>query len=617
MLAYLIHPWSRALALGLGILFLAGCPETEFGQQDLPNVADGSSSPEASGCGPVGQQGCCAGSVLVWCDDGELRETNCAGMPSCGWNAATGGYDCGTDGGGDPTGSLPWACEGWTAPPLEDVVGDGYHEDLLDVPLQQSELAENLVDIHDVFEAAGEDYFDSWTQELPPADEYGDETKEDLQPEVVLPPDGACTNPSDLAVIDPQPAQVRASAIDCGIGCLGEAEVPPCTTYCLTVNPGLSAACANCYAAAVQCMFDNCLAECLADPDGGACSQCQQSAGCVEAFLSCSGLEAEAWLGEGESCEPDCAGKQCGADGCGDSCGVCTAGKLCQNGLCINAEGDCPKAVIKCTEGEAVIPQTILHLYGDDSYAANGTIQKYEWVAEQPAGSQSVFVPSHTFPNPTFETNVAGVYTFQLTVYDQTNSPSCIPAEYEVVVIPDEAIHIELLWHTPNDPDETDTGPEAGSDLDLHFLHPWAAGPDIDGDGQPDGWFDIPFDCFWFNAHPNWGSYDPAINDDPGLDRDDTDGAGPENTNLDIPENVHYRVGVHYWNDHGYGAAFATVRVYIYAQLVFELPDVMLADSDMWEVCTIEWPAGKVEIITDEDGQFKITPEYHNPYFFQ
>jgi len=277
----------------------------------------------------------------------------------------------------------------------------------------------------------------------------------------------------------------------------------------------------------------------------------------------------------------------------------------------------CPTAIIKVAEGEEVIPQTLLHLYGDESYAANGTIQKWEWSVEQPNGSQSVFVPSAQFPNPTFEANVAGVYKFYLTVYDQTNTPSCFPAEYEVVVIPDEAIHIELLWHTPEDPDETDTGPEAGSDLDLHFLHPWAAGPDLDGDGNPDGWFDIPFDAFWFNAHPNWGSYDPAINDDPGLDRDDTDGAGPENINLDIPENVTYRVGIHYWNDHGYGASYATVRVYIYAQLVFEVQDTMLIDSDMWEVCTVEWPSGKVQVMTDAYGNPKITPDYHNPYFFQ
>ena len=276
---------------------------------------------------------------------------------------------------------------------------------------------------------------------------------------------------------------------------------------------------------------------------------------------------------------------------------------------------ECPTAVIKCVEGNEVIPQTILHLYGDESFAAKGLIQKWEWSVEQPVGSQSVFVPSYTFPNPTFEANVAGVYTLYLTVYDETNEPSCSPAEYEVVVIPDEAIHVELLWHTPEDPDETDTGPEAGSDLDLHFLHPWAAGPDLDGDGVPDGWYDVPFDCFWFNAHPNWGSFDPALNDDPGLDRDDTDGAGPENINLDIPEHVVYRVGVHYWNDHGYGPAYATLRVYIYGQLEFEVADIRLIGGAMWSACTIEWPSGEVELTTDEHGNPRIMPDYVNPWF--
>jgi len=276
----------------------------------------------------------------------------------------------------------------------------------------------------------------------------------------------------------------------------------------------------------------------------------------------------------------------------------------------------CPTAVIQVAEGNEVIPQTVLHLYGDQSYAATG-IAKWDWLVDQPLGSQSVFIPSGTFPNPTFEVNVAGKYTFSLMVYDEQNVPSCAPDTFEVVVIPDEAIHIELLWHTPEDPDETDEGPEAGSDLDLHFTHPWAGGPDLDGDGQPDGWFDQPFDCFWFNAHPEWGSFDPSIDDNPGLDRDDTDGAGPENINLNIPEDVLYKVGVHYWNDHGYGASYATVRVYIYSQLVLEVPDVKLVDSDMWEVCTVEWPSGKVQVVTDTAGQYKITPNYQNPFFFQ
>jgi hypothetical protein len=212
--------------------------------------------------------------------------------------------------------------------------------------------------------------------------------------------------------------------------------------------------------------------------------------------------------------------------------------------------------------------------------------------------------------------NVAGQYTFNLRVWDADGEQSCIDAEYIVQVNPDEAIHIELLWDTPNDPNQTDEGPEAGADLDLHFLHPFATGQDVDGDGVLDGWFDQPFDCFWFNAHPNWGSLDPMVDDDPGLDRDDTDGAGPENVNLNIPEEgLTYRIGVHYWNDHGFGSSMATVRVYVYGELVFSASNVELVNHDLWEVATLEWLSGKVEPILGAGGTYKIIPNYQHPYF--
>ena len=321
-------------------------------------------------------------------------------------------------------------------------------------------------------------------------------------------------------------------------------------------------------------------------------------------------------LEEAPDCTPACDGTVCGPDGCGGSCGTCPFGLECEDGQCVPAEV-CPTAVIGCVEGDEVIPQTVLHLYGDQSFATSGTIAAWEWSVDQPPGSQSVFVPSAAFPNPTFEVNVAGVYHFELVVYDELAVPSCVPDILQVVVIPEATIHVELLWHTPEDPDETDEGPEAGADLDLHFVHPYAGGPDLDGDGEPDGWFDQPYDCFWFNAHPEWGSFDPSIDDNPGLDLDDTDGAGPENINLVIPQDVTYRVGVHYWNDHGYGTSYATVRVYIYSQLAYEVIGVQLVDMDMWEVCTIEWPSGQVTPVLAGDGGYKIIPDYQNPFFFQ
>lgn len=292
--------------------------------------------------------------------------------------------------------------------------------------------------------------------------------------------------------------------------------------------------------------------------------------------------------------------------------------ELSVRGVC--SEVICPTAIITVEEGEQVIPQTVLHVHGDQSFSPNGTIESYMWTVEQPAGSVSYLIPTPSFPNPIFEANIAGKYVFTLEVIDSTGVKSCFPAKKEVFVVPDEAIHIELLWETPNDPDPTDEGPAAGTDMDLHFAHLYASGPDIDGDGNPDPWFNDPYDVFWFNKSPDWGSFDPSIDDDPGLDRDDTDGGGPENVNLNIPEGLDatpytYRVAVHYWDDYNYGDSFATVRVYIYSSLVFEVADVKMFNHDLWEVCTVEWPSTTIKLILDQNGQYKITPNYQNPLF--
>ncbi len=96
----------------------------------------------------------------------------------------------------------------------------------------------------------------------------------------------------------------------------------------------------------------------------------------------------------------------------------------------------CPIPVIVVQEGEKVIPQTNLHLYGGQSFAPSGAIVSWKWTAKQPTGGASVFVPSDTFPNPTFEVNTAGQYNFKLDVWDEAGVKSCVPAEVEVIVIP-------------------------------------------------------------------------------------------------------------------------------------------------------------------------------------
>ena len=68
-------------------------------------------------CGGITYDGCCQGETAVWCDGGELLETDCSDEPSCGWIAGT-GYYCGSNGGTDPDG-LPKECPATGDPPPE------------------------------------------------------------------------------------------------------------------------------------------------------------------------------------------------------------------------------------------------------------------------------------------------------------------------------------------------------------------------------------------------------------------------------------------------------------------------------------------------------------------
>ena len=257
----------------------------------------------------------------------------------------------------------------------------------------------------------------------------------------------------------------------------------------------------------------------------------------------------------------------------------------------------CPIAKIDITEGDEVVPQTTLHLKGDGSKGTGGQpIKTYKWIAKQPAGSNKGFQPSSSFPNPTFVPDAAGEYEFCLDVTDANGVKSCAQTCQKVLVVPNNAVHVELLWDTPSDPDQTDVGPAAGADMDLHFANYNATkGPDIDCDTTPDPWFDNVYDCFWFNSLPQWGSANTAIKDDPDMDLDDSDGAGPENLNLEHPEGDpatprYYSIGVHYWNDHGYGVSFSTITVYLFGAVALKIDKVSMNPLDMWYVGKLNWP---------------------------
>ena len=272
---------------------------------------------------------------------------------------------------------------------------------------------------------------------------------------------------------------------------------------------------------------------------------------------------------------------------------------------------------ITVEEGDTVIPQTTLHLNASLGAVPGGAPSQVRWAVRQPLLSTSKFVPSFSYPRPAFEANVAGQYEFSLQVWDANGQPVAPPAPVVVFVVPDEALHVELLWQSPGDPNPDDEGPMAGTDLDLHFAHPNASQPDLDGDGHPDPWFDPTWDTFWFYATQDWGSVS-STDDDPSLDLDDVDGQGPENINLAAPEDgLTYAIGVNYWNDHGFGSSFATVRVYLWSQMVYEVKQVELKDRDLWWVATVSWPQGGVSARLTADGEPWITHDYHHSLFYQ
>ena len=282
----------------------------------------------------------------------------------------------------------------------------------------------------------------------------------------------------------------------------------------------------------------------------------------------------------------------------------------------IGLDGDYPVAVITSTEPDEVPPQCTVHLFGEESYSANGKVVEWHWSAETPLGDTSQFVPSATFPNPTFETNVAGVYQFELTVVDELGFESPLPDIRQVLVLPCcFGFTVELTWQTPGDSDPDDSGPGAMADLDLHLLHSDAMGEDVDGDGVPDGWFDQLFDCFWFNHNPkSWGPGFCGLDGGPGLVEGGYGGQGHETISYCMPPPHQFRIGVHYWDDHDLGSSLATVRVYVYGTLVLETLEIELQPLELWEVCTIDWPSGNVSPTTTDSGSTLIISDVMPPW---
>ncbi len=191
-------------------------------------------------------------------------------------------------------------------------------------------------------------------------------------------------------------------------------------------------------------------------------------------------------------------------------------------------------------------------------------------LAQRPDGSTTSFAAPLPEGGAPIFLDVVGAYRVDVALDDP--GTACPLATAQLSVAPDEALYVELTWSTPGDPDETDEGPGAGSDLSLHLLHPGGC------------WFDPEWDVFDPAQSVTWGDPDDPADDARLVQRDDN-GGGPEVAVLEVDDGTLLSVGVAYVDDHGFGTARATVRVYEQAALAREL-SLVLDPGDVWAAMT-------------------------------
>ncbi len=262
-----------------------------------------------------------------------------------------------------------------------------------------------------------------------------------------------------------------------------------------------------------------------------------------------------------------------------------------------------PRAI--CPPGQQGPPlalYTFTGMYEDDD---GDEMVRAEWrMVSKPGGSTATPTPPNLLITGIFA-DLQGDYELELEVEDSNGGIGRCTTT--LTTLSNDRLRIEMVWNVNAMGDQ--------SDVDMHLKR------------APDGqWFEQGprgDDCFFrncrvctarsepdcraeiaaYNADPNrsappqveWTA--PLDGDDPRLDLDDVQGNGPENINILSPRAGTYRLGVHYWDDDGFGPSTVTVKIFCAGELAKAYEPLVMQvggthgepGTEFWEVADITW----------------------------
>ena len=238
-------------------------------------------------------------------------------------------------------------------------------------------------------------------------------------------------------------------------------------------------------------------------------------------------------------------------------------------------DSDKPVAVCDSNRFQMAPLRDSADLFGNDSYDPNDLeIIDHRWkLTERPTGSSLSILDSNQSVR-TFTPDLAGEYVFELVVTNE----ECVqsdPCQVAFDVIPQEDLWIELSWE------------HSGDDLDLHLLT----------DGGP---FESEMDCYYGNcvgdmSELDWGQRG-ILDDDPRLDPDEMNGAGPESIDKGKTAGRSGSVISNKYNGREYQMNNrALVKIHLAGELAFETSVVISGEDSKTAVANIKWPELEIE----------------------